>query len=414
MGTHPRPVRLAAATLAILAVWGGEASAGRGGWSAPRSLGTVNGFATAPAVAPNGDAIVAMTDYSPSGSSVLTAERRRGRWGPARVIRRSRHELFDAAAAYGPGSTPVVAWLRAVRLDQVQFVEMRTGGGPVRVVSPTDGRALFPSLVAGAAGRLVLAWADRDYALHVGDPPGTDQPIFDRMQFSYEVGLDGAGTTVAMAHAFGAHGVRVRVHPPGGAWGAEEVVSGARSAREPDLAVSRDGTVAVAWAQSTITGYRLQVALRPPGGTFGAAQTFADAPGEARAPAISFLPDGTLLVAFVAGARPDWLLRGRELRLSTVRPGAAPAPSVRVATGRLSDPPRLLTDSQGDALLTWSDRHRLMSVVRAASGKVGRVEQISAGATLPEVVASERGDAIAVWASAPGRRPSISVAERRF
>jgi hypothetical protein len=55
-----------------------------------------------------------------------------------------------------------------------------------------------------------------------------------------------------------------------------------------------------------------------------------------------------------------------------------------------------------------------MSIVRAAGGRLGRAEQISAGAALPEVAASQRGDAIAVWATPPGRRPSISVAERRF
>jgi hypothetical protein len=234
------------------------------------------------------------------------------------------------------------------------------------------------------------------------------------MQFHYELALDGAGTAIALAHAFGAHGVRVRVRPPGGAWGPEEVVSGARTAREPDLAVARDGTIAVAWAQSTADGYRLQVAFRPPGGTFGAPQTLPDTLGEARAPAIAFTPDGTLLLAFIAGARPDWVLRGGDLRLTTVRPGAAPALPVRVASGRLTEPPRLLADSEGDALLTWSDHDRLMSVVRSARGRLGRREQIAARAALPEVVASPRGDALAVWATPPGRRPSIRVAERRF
>lgn len=410
--------------LAACLLLGLPAGAAARPWSPAHEVAVVNGFGMAPALSPSGDALLAYTDFRPGASRVLAARRVAGRWRRPALLRRSRQELFDPAAAFAGDGSAVVAWLRAVRVDRVQLVEARTltaGGRPGRVerLSSPAGRALAPELVAGPGGRVIAAWEDANDALLADElhADGTAEAVLRPRQLRYEIAYDRSGTAIALGQAFARGGVRVSVRPAGGAWSEPQTLSGPRTAREATLAVGADGTAAVAWAQSTARGYRVQYAVRPPGGSFGAPVTVEPDGGEARAPAVAVLPDRSVVLAWVAGARLDWALRGDELRLAVAGPGAAPGPARRIAGPRaaLVRPPEAFADRSGDVLLTWTERDRLMSLRRAAGGELEAPSVVAVGPVLSHVTANARGDALAAWSRSTGRgRAVIAVSGRRF
>ena len=391
-----------------------SAGASDAGFSPPRSLTAVNGFAAAPAIAPDGRAVVAVSDYSAQRSRVLAFTRSaRGRWAAPMALRTSRQELLEPRAAFTASGTAVFTWLRAPRIDQQQVVESRrlpAGGtfGPVSTLSPRDERAVLARVVGGPGEQALIGWEDGDYALHAGQPGAFDE-IFDRRQFGFSLGFLPDGTAVALSQAYGGGGVQVRLRPPGATWGEPVVLSGARTAREAVMATGRDGSLAVAWAQNTDSGYRVQVSVRPPGGAFTAPVTVEPGEGEARAPGLAVLPDGDVLVAWLSGAQLSFLVRANELRAATVSAAGRVSAARRVsgAARRLSLAPQVYADAAGDALITWEDHRRLMAATRAAaSGRFTSPRAVSAaGARIfsSRVVANARGDALAAWTVDRGR-----------
>jgi hypothetical protein len=401
------------------------AGASEARFGTPRSLTEVNGFAAAPAIAPDGRAVVAVSDYSAQRSRVLAYTRSaRGRWAAPMALRTSRQELLEPRAAYTGDGTAVFTWLRAPRIDQEQVVESRrlaAGGtfGPVAVVSPGGERAVLARVAGGPGSRALIGWEDGDYSLHAGEAGGAFETIFARREAAFALAYLPDATAVALSQAYGAGGVQVRLRPDGAAaWGEPVTLSGARTAREATMAVGRDGTLAVAWAQSTDDGYRVQVAERPPGGTFTKPHTIAEDDGEARAPAIAVLPSGELLVAWLAEADLTSLVRGGEVRVATasLSPEIVTESITRRVSGagrRLGVAPRVLVDDEGDTLIAWEESRRLMAAVRD-----GDEERFSAprgisplGARIfsSRVVANGRGDGLAAWSVDRGRSAATAL-----
>lgn len=402
--TPPPLARAAALAAGLIALSSAPAlGAGEAGFSAPRSLDEVNGFVAAPAIAADGRAAVAMTDFATGRSRVVLHQRSaRGRWGAPQVLRSSRQELFEPIAAFA-GNEPTVGWLRARRIDQDQVLEVHRPGG-VEVVSPARQRAIFPAIASPS----LVGWLDGDYGVRV-DGAGT---LFPRRNFAFSLAQLPDGNAVALSQAFGPGGVRVRVRPPGGAWGAPVTLSGPRTAREATLATGADGTVAVAWAQYTDTGYRIQVAERPPGGEFTPARTIDPAGGEARAPALAVRPDGRLLIAWLGGAQLNFLARGTEVRLAV---DGGPVRRVSAAGRRISATPQLFVDAEGDALITWEESRRVTAATRTAGGRLSSPRAVSgARVYATRVVANARGQALAAWSVERSGRALIQVAEATF
>lgn len=419
----PSPLARAAALAAGLIALSTAPAAGAGGagFGDPRSLTRVNGYVAAPAIAADGRAAVAVTDFSTGRSRVLLHERSaRGRWRPARALRTSRQELFEPAAAFTSDGTGVFTWLRARRIDQDQVLETRRvapGGalGPVERLSPPGERAIFPQVAPGAGSQALIGWEDGDYSLHAGG-----DTVFASRQFSYSLALLPDGTAVALGHALGAGGVQVRTRPPGGDWSTPVTLSGERTAREPVLATGADGTVAVAWAQLTSAGYRVQVSVRPPGGEFSAARAVAAGEGEARAPGLAVRADGSVLLAWLGGAQLGFLARGSEVRLATLsRAGGLSAPRRVSRPGRrISAAPRVFADAQGEALVAWEESRRLVAATRSAGGRLTVPRAVSGPRIFAaRVVANARGQALAAWAVEHPRgrgQALIQVAELGF
>ena len=411
VGSPPQLARaLAALGTGLIALSSAPAVAGASdaGFSPPRSLTAVNGFAAAPAIAPDGRAVVAVSDYSAQRSRVLAYLRSaKGRWASPVTLRASKQELLEPRAAYTGDGTAVFTWLRAPRIDQEQVVETRrlvAGGafGAVSAVSPPGERAVLARVAGGPGDSALIGWEDGDYALHAGEG-GAFEKIFDRRQFGFSLGFLPDGTAAALSQAFGAGGVQVRLRPPGAAWQEPIVLSGARTAREAVMAAGRDGTLAVAWAQNTDDGYRVQVSVRPPGGIFSAPATLEPREGEARAPGLAVLPDGEVLVAWLGGAQLSFLVRAGEVKAATVGADGSVSAARRVsgAGRRLGVAPQVFTDSAGDALVTWEENRRLMAATRAADDdRFSAPRAVSApGARIfsSRVVANARGDALAAW-----------------
>jgi hypothetical protein len=429
----PTPLaRFAIAVAALIALSAAPASAaGEPGFLAARTLGEANGFVAAPALGADGRAAVAVTDFATDRSRVVAYTRAaRGRWSGARVLRSSRQELLEPAAAFTGDGTGVFAWVRAPRIDQEQLVESRRllGSGafePVRTLSTPGERALLTRVAAGPGSLALVGWEDADSALRVSETgsgeagAGAAQTIFARRQFAYSLAHLPDGTAVALSQSFGAGGVQVRLRPPGASWGTPVTLSGARTAREASLAAGGDGTVAVAWAQHTDTGYRVQLSVRPPGGEFSSARTVAGDGGEARAPGLAVQPDGTVLVAWVASAELSFLVRGGEVRMAAVTSDGDVSTAQRASSEgrRIAAAPQVFTDAAGDALVTWEEGRRLVAATRSASGRLGAPEFVSpAGVRVftPRVVANARGQALAAWAVERPGGAVIQVAEAAF
>jgi hypothetical protein len=398
--------------------------------SLPRTLAGVNGYQPAPAIGPDGRAAVAVTDYAPGRSRVFAFTRdARGRWAAPRLLRSSKNELFEPAAVMTGDSTAVFAWVRAVRIDQQQLVEGRRilNSGEmdgVQSVSPSTGRAIFPELTAGPGSRALLGWEDDNYALSVSEVTeggfGAPQTIFDRRQFAYAMEYADDGTAVVLSQGLGRGGVQVRLKPPTAPWTDPVTLSGPRRAREATVATGRDGTIAVAWAQNSDAGYRIQVSVRPPGGSFGEARTIDGAAGEARAPALAVQDDGGVLVSWLSGAKLDFLPRASEVRLAEVGRDGSVSEARRVSAmlRRIQTAPQVLLDADGDALLNWEESGRLMAATRSSEGKLSAPRGVSpAGAKVYgwRTVANRHGQALAAWALDQGRDGAlIQVAEARF
>ena len=428
------PPRSAAAAPAILAAAAALfAPAAEGRWSVPRTVAGVNGFVAAPAIAPDGRAAVGVTDYRAGGGRVLVVLRSaEGRWERPLSLRTSRHELFDPDTAFAADGTAHVAWVRAIQIDREQVVETQavapTGAaGATRRVSPGGQRALFPELAAAPAGGMLLSWLRDDYDLAAtataataapgGEAPAAEgeapapaaapvpaaaiETVFARRLFSSATAFLPGGDAVAMGHEFAPGGVQLRLRGTDGVWGEPVVLSGPRTAREPDLAVGADGTIAVTWAEMTDAGYRVHVRIRPPGGEFGPAKLLEPDAGDARGPVASVLPSGDVLVAWAARAQDGaTLLRARAVRAAIVSPGGDVSAAARISRrrARISEPPQHVTDSEGDALLTWTSRNRIFAARRSADGTVSRTRPVSGrGVFAPELVANAAGQALLAW-----------------
>jgi hypothetical protein len=195
--------------------------------------------------------------------------------------------------------------------------------------------------------------------------------------------------------------------PAGETFGAPVPISGAGIARDPQLALSADGTAVAAWVRNEGSGNVMEVASRLPGGAFGTPVALSDAGEGAFAPRIIGSSAGEVVITWVSGTRArGWgtvrgPLRMRRLAGDGVVAGdpvTLTPPGVRTGEAALAD------DGRGAVFVGWSSgllSRRQIGVRRLGRpGRLGPVRELAAGRwelTGAPVLAAATGRAVMAW-----------------
>ena len=197
--------------------------------------------------------------------------------------------------------------------------------------------------------------------------------------------------------------------PAAAAWTAGTVVPGSRGAVLSRVAVSNNGTVAVAWGAA-------KAAIRRPGGRWEFVRSVAGSHRTVASPDVAFDARAHLLVAWTQSpARPGKPFIGPfTIRVREWTPARGWG-TVRVL-GRsghfLLAQPRLAVNARGDAIVSWrgfrrSGRHvveALASSLRMVGGRFGPTRFAADGGPYRDVALDLRGNAYGVYTTYQGPR----------
>lgn len=204
-------------------------------------------------------------------------------------------------------------------------------------------RLPFRSLAASATALTLLTLAAPSHAAPTWLPPGT---LGSTTQTVHEVALNpaGEGVTIGLTPTTPA-AVVVSTRSAGGAWGPPTTISAVgQSVDKPDVAIGADGTAAAVWTVASGTSVQVVAAVRPPGGAWTAGELVSGAASTADLPHVGVDGKGTALVVFTDGTRIQ----------ATSRPagGAWSMPTSISGTGTAWRPDLAVADS-GHAVATW-------------------------------------------------------------
>jgi hypothetical protein len=191
--------------------------------------------------------------------------------------------------------------------------------------------------------------------------------------------------------------VEARVRAPGGGYGPVQTL-GSAGASLPAVAVAADGTALAAWAQ----GPGVAFAVRPPGGSFGAAQLLAadSGSGDVTELRVAMTSGGDALIAYV-----------RTRPFAAVRP-AGGAPEAPVALSTIGGCELAATLGRGgQAAVAWRDcggSSGPIHVARRAPGAAFATSDL-AGGDNPSVAVDDTGATVAAWETSTEIRSSAAV-----
>ncbi len=354
------------------------------------------------AVNTRGDALLSMTREGSLRESGLPVLSRVGaslrpaggtRW-PAPVTLSAPGELgFRPVPVLLPSGQPVVAWTR-----------LRRGAtGP----SAADVAGIEASTAGGSWSTRTLSEPLMDPFNNLGDEVAT------------ATGADGTLAAARLSYYTGKPPVHVLVRSPEGEWSAPAAlgepgtssVGGQWSAGMPQVAVTNDGTVVVAWLLPEGTGAngypartRLMEAWRDPAsGVWSERRGTAAAAGNLRGLALVALADGSVLAAW----REPTRRHGEGVVLTAIRPAGGRFGSLRgVGRGDPWGPSSgfgLAARPGGGAILSWSNGNRTSARELLADGRWSRTDALSRGACVSRefaaVAAGPSGEAIVVEAA---------------
>lgn len=183
---------------------------------------------------------------------------------------------------------------------------------------------------------------------------------------------NGAGVVAAAPET---RGVYAAVREPGGTWGAAVAVAERDDwwSEEVAVAVSDRGDAIVVWTEVRVGdsgpgNSRVRVARRPPGGTFGAPEVLAGTPVDALTTGIAATGDAVVL----------WTTRERTrapqrdaVMVATATGGAPFAPATRVGDLRRHSTASLAVAQDGHALVALADGEALLVAERAPGATFG-------------------------------------------
>ncbi len=353
----------------------------------------------------------------------------RGKFGRTITVPRSTGGVLPSIALAADGTT-IVAWTQVLGGHIRIAVAVREPGERLsrrQAIGRTDKfQGALPRPVFDRKGNAIVLWRRSDSLQWVrrGRRHGFGRPrtlrlrpaskrifigekdvVFDRKGIAYVVlSTPGAqrrlpdGKIEQTAPA----GIFLSTARPGRRFGAPRPVSPPGDASKPQVAVGRDGTVAVVWRRSAIPsaedlGGPIEAAVRPPGGGFGPAQTLSAAGiRSATNPRIAITRAGEAVAA--------WQQNDDERLVASVRPpGGSFGPGQTISTGPFPDRLSLAAIERGDVFAIWQQQ--------LATGGVGAVSSVRpAGGTFgaPEPVASKIAGLFGV-ASAGNRVAALVV-----
>jgi hypothetical protein len=335
----------------------------------------------------------------------------RGLSGASLVLDASREDLSSLALTQSADGLLAAAWLR--HQDRAQGPRAATVSedgevtGPLNLVSDGTESAFDPRWVAPR----LLVWDRRT---------SSASAALQGAAFRAPTPLPGDGLTSEISVVAEPSGARIAVWSDGarvvaataragGPFGSAVAISGPGVARDPQLALSADGTAVAAWVRNESSGNVMEVASRAPGGAFGSPVAVSD-PGEgAFAPRIIASSAGEVVATWVSGpADRGWgtargPLRIRRLAGDGEVVGDAVTltpPGLRTGEAALAD------DGRGAVLIGWSSgllSRRQIGVRRLGRhGRLGPVRELAAGRwelTGAPVLAAAAGRAVMVWAA---------------
>jgi hypothetical protein len=334
---------IAAAAAAVVLALPHGASADR--WTAPDAA-TVRGTALAGGIAidPRGRLALGLVR---SLDGVGRAEVRTGtvrgglRGGSLVVDRDPRHALGAPVVAWpGDDGTLALGWLALQGRNRRVRAATVTPDRRVTAVRPLTGggeSAYEPRFVPGTAGdALLLAWGRRstnEASAWDGGTWGAVRRLPGEGIGSLPVlARDRDGTLVAVWTLNG--DVLAAQAPPGQPFGPSQVLGpDGGYARDPAVAITRDGHALAAWVASDGTGNAVLVSARPRGGTFGPPVVVDGHDAGARAPRLVASSSGAFALAYVttSARRGDGAAAG-VARLRLLRPDGQPTgPRVRLS-----------------------------------------------------------------------------------
>ncbi|MCC6830607.1 MAG: PKD domain-containing protein [Thermoleophilia bacterium] len=334
-------------------------------------------------------------------------------------------------------SRPVVLTAIALAASAVPAAAAPAWTAP-RGLSPDAGDAVTASGAVDAAGAATVVWqqfsaVDQPRIMASTRPPGGDWSVARPISaagaavgelpapsaFDPRVAVSASGTAVAVwrFRDGGGYVMEAAVRPPGGEWGAPQVISrAARRFDAPAVAVDADGDAVAAWVRDGQTGMTVEAVTRPRGGGWSAPVTVS-APGatEAALPAVSAW-DGGVVAAWSWRGGPGDLWRVQAAALdgsgwTAPRDVSQTAPSPPV--------PAAAALAGGAGWVAW-DRDTgtgkvAEAVARRADGTWAKPDTLTdRDATAGAPALAVMGDGRVALAAAVGVGPATARVEVRF
>jgi hypothetical protein len=198
---------------------------------------------------------------------------------------------FESAVAVAPDGNAVAAWYRSDGLRLRIQTSTRAPAGSFsaspQTISPVTEDTFSPRLAIADTGIATAVWYGSDgvQKLRVESATrpaagtfGSVQTVSDTSQDAFDprVGMDAAGNAVTAFERFDGTNNRILAasKTAAGTFGAASTVSAAgQSAVDLQVDVNREGIATAIWGRFDGSRTRIQVSLRPAGGSFGAVQT---------------------------------------------------------------------------------------------------------------------------------------------
>jgi hypothetical protein len=297
--------------------------------------------------------------------------------------------VLTPAAAVGEGGSLTVVWSSDTRSPAgfagavIEAADRLPGGGfgPPARLSPPDGRAYQPRVAGGPSGETVVLWSSE-----VCPPFPCD------------------------------HELQAAMRPPGGGFGAPELVAVPDQSRYGNLSkgltagqvqIASDGTVVALWTQWDrcfyCYGAQVKAAQRPPGQRFGSARTLGHLGGSGPWLALDAHDRALALWGDANTERFAVDLHPRVL-------GALARPHAAFARGRPLErggDALGIAPGGGGAIAAWTRNEKVMAAVHRQGGYCRQPISRRPAQSDGDVAANRRGDAVAVWRGpARTRHPS--------
>lgn len=285
---------------------------------------------------------------------------------------------------------------------------------PATDLSAPGGNALAPQVAFGPNGTAAAVWYRSEGGNYVAQvatrPPGgvfgapvdLSSPATNVSYPQVAITPDGTVVVAWSGAVGGSHFVQAAVRPPGGVFGTSVDISApSTEAMPPDLAAGPDGATIAVWPRFDGSDWIAQAATRPANGSFGPAEDLSAAGGIASGTQVAIEPDGTATAVWQL-----WADSKSWIQAAIRPPGGGFGAAVDLtppAEGHQANFPQVAAGAGGTTAV-WLHDFGVSSVVEAATrppgGAFGSPVELSAQgrhAGRPQVAVDPSGAAVAVW-----------------